>query len=92
MAMSGHRSSQSPQLMHFSGWAQQAFSRSSRVRTSLGQNATQMPHPLHQSLLMTTLFFGFMLGLSEFSYVFGNIVIVETVLTILKRAYDSGCS
>jgi len=57
MAMSGHRNSQSPQLMHSSGLMQQAFCSSSKSKTFFGQNATQMPQPLHHSLLIFTFFF-----------------------------------
>jgi hypothetical protein len=57
MAMSGHRNSQSPQLMHSSGLTQQAFCSSSKSKTFFGQNATQMLQPLHHSLLIFTFFF-----------------------------------
>ena len=57
IARSGHRSSHIPQPLQLSGCANRAFSFSSKSKASLGQNATQIPHPLHHSLLITGFFF-----------------------------------
>ena len=53
IARSGQRSSHSPQLVQFSGWARIGFSPSSRVKALAGQNAIQIPQSLHQSRLIT---------------------------------------
>jgi hypothetical protein len=56
IAKSGHLSSQSLQQIQSCGLAATTLSFSSSSRTFFGQKWTQIPHPLHQSRLMTCSF------------------------------------
>jgi hypothetical protein len=66
MARSGQRSSQSLQQIQSFSLAATARSNSSSSSTFLGQNSTQMPQPLHQSLrILWALRIGFAIWLTS---------------------------
>jgi hypothetical protein len=73
IARSGQRSSQSLQQIQSSSRAATARSDSSSSRTFLGQKATQIPQPLHQSLrILWALRIGFAIGFTSRAYRFSS--------------------
>jgi hypothetical protein len=65
--------------MHLSGCFQKGLFSPPKTSAFFEQKTTQMPHPLHHSLLIKTCFFGFTIGSSQVNLPSGQSVCVFAI-------------